>query len=112
MIRNFEESRPEWMDVAENVTPELERDLANLESLNRRFGAQKLVLDYLDPVLVRREPLRILDLGTGMWAAYMLTSGSQICLPPPSWRWFAPRLTLWPMSSASWVTVAPAPRWC
>ena len=65
MIRNFEESRPEWMDVAETVSPELERDLSNLESLNRRFGAHKLVLDYLVPTLARREPLRILDLGTG-----------------------------------------------
>jgi 2-polyprenyl-3-methyl-5-hydroxy-6-metoxy-1,4-benzoquinol methylase len=65
MIRNFEETRPEWMDVAETVSPELERDLANLESLNRRFGAHKLVLDYLGPVLARRKPLRILDLGTG-----------------------------------------------
>jgi 2-polyprenyl-3-methyl-5-hydroxy-6-metoxy-1,4-benzoquinol methylase len=65
MIRNFEETRPEWMDVAETVSPELERDLANLESLNRRFGAHKLVLDYLGPVLGRRKPLRILDLGTG-----------------------------------------------
>jgi 2-polyprenyl-3-methyl-5-hydroxy-6-metoxy-1,4-benzoquinol methylase len=65
MIRNFEEGRPEWMDVAEAATPELERDLANLESLNRRFGAHKLVLDYLEPVLRRGQPLRILDLGTG-----------------------------------------------
>jgi 2-polyprenyl-3-methyl-5-hydroxy-6-metoxy-1,4-benzoquinol methylase len=65
MIRNFEESRPEWMDVAETASPELERDLANLESLNRRFGAHKLVLDYLTPVLARRQPLRIVDLGTG-----------------------------------------------
>jgi len=65
MIRNFEESRPEWMDVAESATPELEADLANLESLNRRFGAHRLVLDHLEPVLARREPLRVLDLGTG-----------------------------------------------
>lgn len=65
MIRRFEESRPEWMDVAESATPELEVDLANLESLNRRFGAHRLVLDYLEPVLARREPLRIADLGTG-----------------------------------------------
>ena len=65
MIRNFEETRPEWMDVAETASPELERDLANLESLNRRFGAHKLVLDYLTPLLARRQPLRIVDLGTG-----------------------------------------------
>jgi 2-polyprenyl-3-methyl-5-hydroxy-6-metoxy-1,4-benzoquinol methylase len=65
MIRNFDESRPEWMDVAETASPELERDLANLESLNRRFGAHQVVLDYLTPVLERRQPLRILDLGTG-----------------------------------------------
>jgi 2-polyprenyl-3-methyl-5-hydroxy-6-metoxy-1,4-benzoquinol methylase len=65
MIRNYDESRPEWMDVAETASPELGRDLANLESLNRRFGAHRLVLDHLEPVLARREPLRILDLGTG-----------------------------------------------
>lgn len=65
MIRNFDESRPEWMDVAESPTPELERDLANLESLNRRFGAQKLVLARLAPFLEKRQPLRLLDLGTG-----------------------------------------------
>jgi 2-polyprenyl-3-methyl-5-hydroxy-6-metoxy-1,4-benzoquinol methylase len=65
MIRNYDESRPEWMDVAETASPELERDLANLESLNRRFGAHQVVLDYLTPVLERRQPLRVLDLGTG-----------------------------------------------
>lgn len=65
MIRNFEEGRPEWMDVAETASPELESDLANLESLNRRFGAHRLVLDYLEPVLQRRQPLQIVDLGTG-----------------------------------------------
>lgn len=65
MIRQFEESRPEWMDVAETASPELETDLANLESLNRRFGAHRLVLDYLEPVLARRQPLQIVDLGTG-----------------------------------------------
>ena len=30
MIRRFEESHPEWMDVAEQATPELEADLVNL----------------------------------------------------------------------------------
>lgn len=65
MIREFDESRPELMDVAEAATPALERDLANLESLNRRFGAHKLVLDHVAPLLARRQPLRLLDLGTG-----------------------------------------------
>jgi 2-polyprenyl-3-methyl-5-hydroxy-6-metoxy-1,4-benzoquinol methylase len=65
MIRRFEESRPEWMDVVESATPELEADLVNLQSLNRRFGAHRLVLDYLEPVLARRKPLQIVDLGTG-----------------------------------------------
>lgn len=65
MIRRFDENRPEWMDVAESATPELEADLANLESLNRRFGAHRLVLEHLQPLLLRRRPLRLLDLGTG-----------------------------------------------
>jgi 2-polyprenyl-3-methyl-5-hydroxy-6-metoxy-1,4-benzoquinol methylase len=65
MIRNFEETRPEWMDVADTASPELERDLANLESLNRRFGGRSVVLDCLGPLLQAGKPLRILDLGTG-----------------------------------------------
>lgn len=65
MIRNFDERRPEWMDVAETASPELAKDLANLESLNRSFGAHQLVLRYVEPLLRRGEPLRIVDLGTG-----------------------------------------------
>ena len=65
MIRRFDSAEPEWMDVAEEATPELERDLLNLESLNRRFGAHRLVLRQLAPLLRKREPLRILDLATG-----------------------------------------------
>ncbi len=65
MIRHFEESRPEWMDVAETTTPELERDLANLESLNRRFGAHTTVLGCLDPLLRLGHPMHLLDLATG-----------------------------------------------
>ena len=65
MIRQFDGDRPEWMDIAESATPELESDLANLEALNRRFGAHKLVLGFVKPVLERRQPLRILDLATG-----------------------------------------------
>lgn len=65
MIRRFEESEPEWIDVADTPNAELARDLENLESLNRRFGAHQIVLRYLEPLLQRRQPLRIVDLGTG-----------------------------------------------
>ena len=65
MIRQFDAAEPEWMDVAEEATPELERDLRNLESLNRRFGACRAVLKQLTPLLRQREPLRIVDLATG-----------------------------------------------
>ena len=44
MIRHFDSAEPEWMDVAEEATPELERDLRNLESLNRNFGAYRAIL--------------------------------------------------------------------
>jgi len=53
------------MDVATEATPELERDLRNLESLNRNFGAYRAILTKLTPLLRRRAPLRILDLATG-----------------------------------------------
>jgi len=65
MIRHFDSAEPEWMDVAEEATPELERDLRNLESLNRNFGAYRAILTKLTPLLRRRAPLRILDLATG-----------------------------------------------
>lgn len=65
MIRKFDTAEPEWMDVATEATPELERDLSNLASLNRRFGAVGIVAKRLMPMFRRREPLRILDLATG-----------------------------------------------
>jgi len=65
VIRQFDTAEPEWMDVAEDATPELERDLLNLASLNRRFGACRAVTGKLSPLLRRREPLRIVDLATG-----------------------------------------------
>jgi SAM-dependent methyltransferase len=65
MIRKFEESEPEWMDVAETASPELERDLANLEALNRVYGGHRTVLARLEPILREGKPLRIVDLGTG-----------------------------------------------
>jgi ubiquinone/menaquinone biosynthesis C-methylase UbiE len=65
VIRQFDAAEPEWMDVAEEATPGLERDLLNLESLNRHFGAHRVVLKKLGPLLRERQPLRILDLATG-----------------------------------------------
>jgi len=65
VIRQFDISEPEWMDVAEAPTAELERDLRNLASLNRRFGASAVVTKKLGPIFRRREPLSILDLATG-----------------------------------------------
>ncbi len=65
MIRNFTEARPELLDIAEKETPELERGLTNIESLNRRFGGCATVLHYLDARLRSRQPLHVLDLGTG-----------------------------------------------
>jgi len=65
VIRQFDTAEPEWMDVATEATPELECDLTNLASLNRRFGAVGIVTKRLAPLLRRREPLRILDLATG-----------------------------------------------
>lgn len=65
MIRRFTPDRPEVPDVPQEATPELERDLLNMASLNRRFGAWKSVMGKLSPLLRSREPLRILDLATG-----------------------------------------------
>jgi len=65
MIRNFDETLPEWMDVVEKETLELERNLLNIESLNRRFGGCTTALYYLEPRLRQRQPLHILDLATG-----------------------------------------------
>jgi SAM-dependent methyltransferase len=67
-MRKFDPATPELMDVEQPVTPELERDLENLETLNRVFGSHALVLDFLRPRLnaARPElrPWRILDLAT------------------------------------------------
>jgi len=65
MIRRFDEDRPEMMDVATEASPALNRDLRNLASLNRRFGATRAVLGQLDHLLRSRTPLRIVDFGTG-----------------------------------------------
>lgn len=53
------------MDRAQPVTPELERDLANLRSLNRRFGSHRLVRRFLRRWLRPNTSAHILDLATG-----------------------------------------------
>ena len=71
--REFDATRPELMDQAElhegNPSRELERDLANLRWLNRRFGAISLLQHFLNRWLSNRNsaspPVRCLDLATG-----------------------------------------------
>lgn len=65
MIRDFEETEPEWLGTAERSSPELEAELSGMESLNRRFGVQRVVVGGLLPLLRRGRPLRIADLGAG-----------------------------------------------
>jgi len=62
--RAFDPATPELMDVEQPVTPALERDLANLVTLNRRFGSHALVLDHLRARLHPGRAWRILDLAT------------------------------------------------
>ncbi len=65
MKRDFRKSQPELMDVPQPVTPELERDLANLASLNRYFGSHSLIRRFLEAWLEPGGTYRILDLCTG-----------------------------------------------
>jgi 2-polyprenyl-3-methyl-5-hydroxy-6-metoxy-1,4-benzoquinol methylase len=65
MKRQFNPAAPEWMDRPQPVSPELERDLANLRSLNRWFGSHRLIRHFLPRWLNRNTTVRILDLATG-----------------------------------------------
>jgi len=53
------------MDRPQPVTRELERDLANIRSLNRRFGSYRQVRHFLRRWLKPNEKARILDVSTG-----------------------------------------------
>src|SRR5438132_6452309 len=53
------------MDRPQPVTRELERDLANLRSLNRWFGSHRLVRHFLRHWLRPNGKTRILDVATG-----------------------------------------------
>ena len=65
MKRQFDPALPELMDRPQPVTPELERDLANLRSLNRWFGSHRLVRRFLQRWLRPNGKARILDVATG-----------------------------------------------
>src|SRR3954468_22372241 len=65
MKRDFRKNQPELMDVPQPVTPELQRDLANLSSLNRYFGSHSLIRRFLEAWLEPGRSYRILDLCTG-----------------------------------------------
>ena len=65
MIRDFEETEPEWLDTAERSSPELESELSGMESLNCRFCVQRVVIDGWRPLLRGGRALRIADLGAG-----------------------------------------------
>lgn len=65
MKRRFDPATPEWMDRPQPVSAELERDLANIRALNRRFGSHRIVQDFLSRWLKPNGSVRILDLATG-----------------------------------------------
>jgi SAM-dependent methyltransferase len=64
-MRQFDPTVRELMDVEQPVSAELEKDLANLVTLNRLFGSHSLVLDFLRPRLAPGRRWRMLDLATG-----------------------------------------------
>ena len=65
MRRHFDSAVPELMDRPQPVTRELERDLANLRSLNRWFGSHGLIRHFLRCWLLPNSKARILDVATG-----------------------------------------------
>ena len=65
MRRRFDPDDPELMDRPQPVSPALERDLANLRSLNRWFGAHAILRRFIGPVLLPGTALHLVDLCTG-----------------------------------------------
>lgn len=65
MKRAFDPNLPELMDQPQPVSAELERDLANLVSLNRYFGGHRLLRRFLGAWLQRDHVYRVLDVCTG-----------------------------------------------
>ena len=65
MRRRFDPTVLELMDRPQPVTTELERDLANIRSFNRRFGSHRLVRHFLPRWLKPTPTARLLDFATG-----------------------------------------------
>jgi len=63
--RSFDPLIPERMDVPQEVSEELIRDLQNLVSLNRRFGSHRLLLKFARRWLRPGGDYKVLDLATG-----------------------------------------------
>jgi SAM-dependent methyltransferase len=65
MKRVFDPQEPEFMDRPQPVTPELEAEMRNLASINRRCGSHRLVRKFLELWLNAGRCYRVLDLCTG-----------------------------------------------
>lgn len=65
MKRRFDPEHPEIMDRPQPVTPELRVNLANLASVNARFGSHRLVRRFVGAWLNPGRCYRVLDLCTG-----------------------------------------------
>jgi 2-polyprenyl-3-methyl-5-hydroxy-6-metoxy-1,4-benzoquinol methylase len=63
--RKFDPAVPELMDRPQPLTRELERDLANIRSINRWFGSYRQVRHFLVRWLQPNDKARILDVSTG-----------------------------------------------
>ena len=65
MKRSFNSAELEMMDRPQPVSAELERDLRNLQQLNRYFGSYQLILNFVARWIKPGEHVSIVDLATG-----------------------------------------------
>jgi 2-polyprenyl-3-methyl-5-hydroxy-6-metoxy-1,4-benzoquinol methylase len=63
--RQFDPAELEMMDRPQLVSAELERDLSNLQQLNKYFGSYRLVLSFVRRWIKPGEHVSIVDLATG-----------------------------------------------
>jgi 2-polyprenyl-3-methyl-5-hydroxy-6-metoxy-1,4-benzoquinol methylase len=65
MKRSFNSAELEMMDRPQPVSAELERDLTNLQQLNKYFGSYQLVLSFVRRWIKPGAQMSIVDLATG-----------------------------------------------